>query len=91
MLSSTTSAPLIGLPPEGMKALARLAQHFPLIQAATRYETAARRAAELAGLAKSGRLSDLDADSLAAAEDLMASAHTTLDQAGRLDLIEVRS
>ncbi|MFJ6566592.1 hypothetical protein ACIQNU_04180 [Streptomyces sp. NPDC091292] len=53
----------------------------------TVYETAAVHARELGVLAASGRMSDLDADSLAAAEDLMAGASAVLATAGRLDLI----
>lgn len=43
---------------------------------------------QLAALAEADKLSDLDADSLAHAEDLMAGARKTLADAGRLDLIE---
>ena len=46
-------------------------------------------AGALAGVAAASPMSDLDADSLAHAEDLMAGAHATLADAGRLDLIEV--
>jgi hypothetical protein len=64
-----------------------------VVRAVTQYETAATHARELAAAAAAGTLSDLDAsdldaDSLAAAEDLMAAARTTLAAAGRLDLIE---
>lgn len=58
-----------------------------VVAAVTMYEAAAVQATALAGLAESGRMSDLDADSLAAAEDLMAAARKTLADAGRLDLI----
>lgn len=56
-------------------------------EALTRYETATVHVVQLAALAESGHLSDLDADSLAHAEDLRAGARATLAAAGRLDLI----
>jgi predicted HAD superfamily phosphohydrolase len=83
------AAPTAPLPPAAVEALAALIPRFPLVQAVTEYETAAVHAAQLAGLAESGRMTDLDADSLAVAEDLMAAAKAKLDAAGRLDLIEV--
>jgi hypothetical protein len=55
--------------------------------AITAYETAARRAARLAARAESGGMSDLDADSLAHAEELMAGARATLADAGMLHLV----
>lgn len=61
----------------------------PIVDAVVVYETAAVHAAELSTLALLGRLKDLDADSLAHAEDLMAGARATLAAAGRLDLIGV--
>lgn len=57
------------------------------LAAVTEYETAAMHAAQLAAVAESGRMTDLDADSLAAAEDLMAAAQARLADAGRLDLL----
>lgn len=82
--------PTAPLPPAAVDALAALELHFPLIEAVTQYETAAVHAVQLAALAESGvKLSDLDADSLAHAEDLMAGARATLAAAGRLDLIGV--
>ncbi|MER8004791.1 hypothetical protein [Streptomyces sp. NPDC094149] len=51
------------------------------------FETASLHAAQLAARAESGGMSDLDADSLAHAEDLMAGARAELAKAGRLDLI----
>ncbi|MER6492664.1 hypothetical protein [Streptomyces griseorubiginosus] len=83
-LSQTPTAPL---PAEAVDALSRLAPHFPLVEAVAVYETASVHVVQLAALAESGRLSDLDADSLAHAEDLMAGALATIAQAGRLDLI----
>ena len=53
------------------------------------YRLAAAHVAELAQLATTGRMSDLDADALAAMEDLAAGAFAALESAGRLDLIEV--
>lgn len=82
------SAPTAPLPPPAAEALAALLPHFPLVQAVAEYETAAEHARHLAAIAASGRMSDLDADSLAAAEDLMAGARATLAAAGRLDLID---
>lgn len=46
-------------------------------------------ARQLAAVAESGGMSDLDADSLAVAEDLMAASRATLAAAGQLHLIEV--
>ncbi|WP_328336785.1 hypothetical protein [Streptomyces violaceus] len=77
------------LPPAAVEALAKLEPSFPLIQAVAQYETAAVHVVQLAALAEADKLSDLDADSLAHAEDLMAAARKTLADAGRLDLIEV--
>jgi hypothetical protein len=67
--------------------LAFLIPHFPLVRAVAEYETAAVHAVQLAALAEADRMTDLDADSLAAAEDMMASARAVLERAGRLDLI----
>lgn len=67
--------------------LDRLQAEFPLARAVAQYETAAEHAVQLAALAETGTMSDLDADSLAAAEDVMAAARTILANAGRLDLI----
>lgn len=79
--------PTAPLPSAAADSLARVESHFPLIQAVTVYETAAVHAVQLAALAESGRMTDLDADSLAHAEELMAGAKATLTKAGRLDLI----
>jgi hypothetical protein len=79
-----TTAPL---PPAAVAALARAESRLPVVRAVTQYETAAVHAVQLAALAASGRMSDLDAESLAVAEDLMAAARKTLADAGRLDLI----
>jgi hypothetical protein len=76
------------LPAAAVALASRMESHFPLIEAVTVYETASVRAVQLAALAESGRmLSDLDADSLAHAEDLMAGARAVLAAAGRLDLV----
>ena len=64
-----------------------LLAQFPLVRAVAQYETAAERVTQLAPLAETGKMSDLDADSLVAAEDIMAAAHDVLKAAGRLDLI----
>ncbi|MFF0588470.1 hypothetical protein ACFYWD_21135 [Streptomyces sp. NPDC003781] len=81
------ATPTAPLPPKSAAALARVLPHFPLVQAVAEYETAAVHAAQLAGLAESGRMSDLDARSLADAEDVMAAAHAVLAKAGQLKLI----
>ncbi len=75
------------LPAAASSALARLHSAFPVVQAVTVYETAAVHAVQLAARAESGLMSDLDADDLAHAEELMAGAAATLASAGRLDLI----
>jgi predicted HAD superfamily phosphohydrolase len=80
----TTTAPLS---PDAVELMARVEAHFPLIHAVTQYETAAVHAVQLAALAEVGKMTDLDADSLAHAEDLMAGARAVLADAGRLDLI----
>lgn len=79
--------PTAPLPAPAVDAVSRIAVHFPVIEAVAVYETASVHVVQLAALAESGRLSDLDADSLAHAEDLMAGAKATLAKAGRLDLI----
>ena len=81
------SAPTAPLSPAAAEVLARIEPHFPLIHAVTQYETAAEHAVQLAALAEADKMTDLDADSLAHAEDLMAAARKTLADAGRLDLI----
>jgi hypothetical protein len=74
----------------GLAAMRRLELAFapaiPLavVRAVTQYETAAVHARDLAAVAATGRMSDLDADSLATAEDLMAAAKETLADADRL-------
>jgi len=81
------SARTAPLPPAAAEALAHALPHFPLVQAVVEYETAAVHAAQLAAVAETGRMTDLDARSLADAEDVMAAAYTVLHTAGRLDLI----
>ncbi len=81
------STPTVPLPDPAVDAASRLSAAFPLVEAVTVYESATVRAVQLAALAEAGRLSDLDADSLAHAEDMMAGARATLAAAGRLDLI----
>ena len=56
-------------------------------EALTRYEAESVHVVQLAALAEAGHLSDLDADSLAHAEDLRAGARATLAEAGALHLI----
>lgn len=88
-LPTPTPALTAPLPPAAAAAVSRLAGQLPVVEAVAVYETAAVHAVQLAALAESGRMSDLDADSLAHAEELMAGARATLAQAGRLDLIGV--
>jgi hypothetical protein len=75
------------LPPAAVELASRIEAQFPLVQAVTVYEMAATHAVQLAALAETGRMSDLDADSLAHAEELKLGARATLAAAGRLDLI----
>ncbi|MET9150030.1 hypothetical protein ABZX82_01925 [Streptomyces griseoflavus] len=75
------------LPAGALLVLSRLEAAFPLIQAVAQYETAAVHRAQFAALAEADKLTDLDADSLAHAEELMDGARATLAAAGRLDLI----
>jgi hypothetical protein len=86
--TSTLTAPL----PPAVKAMASLDARLAgpsVVRAVTVYETAATHAADLAAVAASGRMTDLDADSLAVAEDLMAGSRATLTAAGMLHLVEV--
>jgi len=76
------------LPLAAVKALASLGARFPIIRAVTQYQTAAVHAAQLADLAESGRMTNLDADSLDLAQHLMADAHATLAEAGMLHLLD---
>jgi hypothetical protein len=80
----TGTAPLT---PDAADALARAESRFPLIRAVAQYETAALHAVQFAALAEAGKLTDLDADSLAAAEAMKDAARAVLAKAGRLDLI----
>lgn len=57
------------------------------VEIAEDYLSHAAHVAELAQLATSGRMSTLDADDLAHAEDLMAGRLQQLRNAGRLDLV----
>jgi hypothetical protein len=61
---------------------------LPVI-AVARYRSAEARANELIEIARTGSMSDLDADDLAHNVDLMAGYRATLTTVGRLDLIEV--
>jgi predicted HAD superfamily phosphohydrolase len=86
--TSTLTAPL---PPAAVKAMASLDARLAgpsVVRAVTVYETAATHAADLAAVAAAGRMTDLDADSLAVAEDLMAGSRATLTAAGMLHLVE---
>lgn len=53
-------------------AVDKLGTRVQRYQAASRYNTAASHAVQLAALAETGRMSDLDADDLAHSMDLMA-------------------
>lgn len=81
MTAVTTPTPTAPLPTLAVDAASRLAQ------AAAVYEATAVQRALLAERAESGTLSDLDADSLAHAEELMVGMWVKLARAGRLDLI----
>ncbi|GAA0637422.1 hypothetical protein GCM10009535_12260 [Streptomyces thermocarboxydovorans] len=85
------STPTAPLPPAALAAVRslelRLAVPADVARAVSVQEAASARAARLSDLAAAGRMSDLDADSLAHAEDLIAGARATLAKAGRLDLI----
>jgi hypothetical protein len=59
-----------------------------VVRAVTVYETAAVHAEYLGNVALSGRMSDLDAESLAVAEELKAGSRATLAAAGMLHLVE---
>ncbi|MFE0353616.1 hypothetical protein ACFW2I_08990 [Streptomyces nigra] len=86
-MSTTVETPTAPLPPAAVELASRIEAQFPLVQAVTVYETAATHAVQLAALAETGDMSDLDADSLAHAEELKLGARATLAAAGRLDLI----
>jgi hypothetical protein len=72
-----------------MRSLERRLATPAVVRAVTVYETAAVHAAYLSNVAWTGTMSGLDADSLAAAEDLMAGSLATLAAAGMLHLVEV--
>lgn len=91
-MSTPTPTPTAPLPLSAESALRRLELRLTvppaIVRAVTDYETAAVHAADLAAVAETGRMSDLDADSLAAAEDLMAASRATLAAASQLHLVE---
>lgn len=89
-MATATNAPTAPLPASAAMVLAKLERSSiapAVVEAVTRYEAAALHVIELSDLAAIGDLSDLDADSLAHAEDLMAGARAVLAKAGRLDLV----
>jgi hypothetical protein len=92
MTTATRTARLTApLPPAAVSAMRSLERRLAtpaVVRAVTVYETAAVHAAELSNVAWTGNMSGLDADSLAAAEDLMAGSRATLAAAGMLHLIE---
>jgi hypothetical protein len=71
-----------------MRSLERRLATPAVVRAVTVYETAALHRTYLAAVALSGSLSDLDADSLAVAEELMAGALATLTAAGMRHLVD---
>lgn len=83
------------LPPAARLALRMLGLRLTLpvevVEAVVSYEVAAVHAADLGALALSGRMSDLDADSLDAAEALMAGALTVLAGFGLEHLVSSAS
>lgn len=86
---STPTAPLPPAAAHAMRSLdLRLQVPGPVADAVLSYRTAAVRAALLADLADAGfKLSDLESDDLAHAEDLMAGAKAILAAAGQLHLV----
>jgi hypothetical protein len=91
MSTATPSRPTAPLPPAAATELASLEARVAgphVLRAVAVYEAAATHAAALAVVAESGRMSDLDADSLAVAEDLMAGARSRLAAAGMLHLVD---
>jgi hypothetical protein len=90
-LPTETPTPTAPLSPDARDAMRRLELRLTVpaavVRAVTQYELAALRAGALAGEAARGVLSDLDADSLAHAEDLKLGARAALAKAGRLDLV----
>lgn len=86
----SAARPTAPLPKPAADALARLERTSiapAVVCAVTQYESAALYAVELSDLAVVGLLSDLDAKSLADAEDLKGAARTVLADAGLLHLI----
>jgi hypothetical protein len=88
-IANTPTAPL---PTPAVAALARLELRLafpkPVVDAVTRYESAALHAAELAAKAATGNgLPALDVRSWEFAEELMAGSRATLADAGLLHLL----
>ena len=73
-----TTAPLPSVAVDAMRRLERAFAPLAVVRAVTQFETAAERAKQLAAVAATGLMSDLDADSLAVAEDLMAASREML-------------
>lgn len=87
----SVTRPTAPLPKPAADALARLERTSiapTVVRAVTQYRSAALHAVELSDLALVGLLSDLDTDSLAHAEDLMAAARTVLADADLLYLVD---
>jgi hypothetical protein len=87
--ASRLTAPLPPAAVSAMRSLERRLATPAVVRAVTVYETAAVHAEYLGNVALSGRMSDLDAESLAVAEELMAGSRATLAAAGMLHLVEV--
>ncbi len=98
-MSSTTALrpvlpsdlPVAPLSPSARNALRslelKLSFPLPVVRAVTEYETAAVRARDLAAVAVSGRMTEVEAGWLAAAEDMMSAAQSTLAEAGLTHLV----
>jgi hypothetical protein len=85
---SATTRPTAPLPTAAVEAMRSLELALtPPAETAADYRAAEARANELMAIARTGRMSDLNADDLAHYVDLMAGARATLAKAGRLDLI----
>lgn len=87
---SATTRPTAPLPTAAVEAMRSLEQALtPPAEMAADYRKAEVRANELIQVARTGRMSDLNADDLAHYVELMAGAKATLAKAGRLDLIGI--
>lgn len=84
-MSTTIENPTAPLPSSALHAMRALELRLTAVD----YRRAEARANDLIAIGAAGAMSDLDADDLAHAVDLMAGYRATLAAAGRLDLIGV--